>query len=79
MQVAKPSMAKKVAVPMQSTKALTVSSGTSRRTSCRNGAIVPQVVGSFPSGVERLYQHSVTRSPVCQRLGQEYIEERESK
>ena len=44
--------AKKMIITRQSTRALTVSSGMSRSTCGGNGAPVPQVVGSFPSGVE---------------------------
>ena len=46
--------AKKMVIPRQSTRALTVSSGMSRGTSGGKGASVPQVLGSFPSGVERV-------------------------
>ena len=53
-------MAKKVAV-WQPTKALTVSS----ETSGRNGASVSQVVGPFPSGVERVHQHPVDQDYTC--------------
>ena len=46
--------AKKMIVTKQTTRALTVSSGMSRGTSGGNGASVPQVVETFPSGVERV-------------------------
>ena len=52
---------KTMIITRQSTRALTVSSGMSRRTRGGNGASVPQVVRSFPSGAERVYQHPVDR------------------
>ena len=51
--------ANKMKVTGQSTRALTASFGTSRNAHGGNGASVSQVVGFFPSGVERIYQHSV--------------------
>ena len=58
--------AKKMINTWQSMRALTVSTGMSRRMCGGNGASVQQVVGSFPTSVERVYQHPVdqiTREP----------------
>ena len=53
--------AKKMVITKQSTRALTVSSGMSRRT--RGAASMPQVVRSFPSSDERVQQLPPNHNP----------------
>ena len=64
-------VAKKMKVNKQSTRALTVSFGMSRRARGGNGASVPQAVGSFPSENVTQAEDNLLTSPNTTELAKQ--------